>query len=89
MRKFHKLECYNRDRDDARRSLGKSLLTAHGIEHTIPSKGHFKVKSEKCHTLMFYPKTGCIIWKTHKKGHQHRFTNDDEGAILRKLKSLI
>ena len=89
MRKLHKLEDWNKDRDAGRRSIGEEMLEKSGIEYTSPSKGHYKITSKKCHNIMFYPKTGCLIWKEHKKDYQHRFTNEDEGKMIQKIKTLI
>lgn len=89
MRRFHKLEEYNKERDSERRNLACEVLDNNGIPYTNPSKGHYKIISKNCLTLMFYPKTGTIIWKTSKKDYQHRFVNEDEGKLIRKIKELI
>ena len=89
MHRFHKLEHYNKDRDSSRRFLAEDVLRDNGIKYTCPQKGHFKIGSKKCHTLMFYPKSGVLIWKAHRQDFQHKFTNDDEGKLIAKIKELV
>ena len=89
MRRFHKLKDYCKERDRERRNMTSAVFAANDITYTTPAKGHYKIASKKCHTLMFYPKTGTIIWKLSKKDNQHRFFNEDEGKLIRKIKELI
>lgn len=89
MRKFHSLTGWNGGRDFTRRCLAGDFLLSNGIEFESTSPGHFKIKSCRCVSLMFYPKSGKIVWKTHDSGMQHVFQSNDEGALLRKIKDLV
>ncbi len=89
MKDFHALDTWGKDQNFDRWESGRLALVKNDIEYTSPSKGHLKIKSDRCHSLMFYPKTGTIIWKEHRKGFQHRYQNDDEGKLMQKLKDLI
>lgn len=89
MKDFHPLEHWNKKRDQARRCFAERVLFKNVIKHSCPADGCFKIETNLCHTLMFYPKSGTIIWKRTKRGQQHKFVNDDEGVIVRKLKELI
>ena len=89
MRTFHKLEGWSKDRDFSRRENAASVLRKNNIDFFNPAPGHFKIISEKCSTLMFYPKSGKLVWKEYKTGNQHIFQNSDEGKLIRKIKELI
>lgn len=89
MRDFYKLEDWDKDRDFNRRNFTKKFLKDSNIKFSCPCLGHFKIESNKTHTLMFYPKSGTIIWKDHKRDFQHKFINEDPGKLLRKLIELI
>ena len=88
MRSFHKNDGWNKERDAKRRYLGEDILSKNGIKFHVTSPGHLKVETKKCVTLMFYPKSGKIVWKETREGKQHVFVNSDEGVIIRKLKEL-
>ena len=89
MNDFNQLKHWNPDRDRQRRSLATQILSYNNIEFTVPSKGQFKIKTSNCYTLMFYPKSGKLIWKETKKSKQKQFVNSDTDQIIQKIKSLI
>ena len=89
MKDFRKLEGWNKKRDEGRRYIGTKTLKLAGIKYREQSSGCYKIKCQSCHTLMFYPKSGVIIWKEFKRDYQHKFVNADGGRIIRKIKSLI
>lgn len=89
MNNFHKLEGWNKQRDTERRNYAEEFLQKNSFCYKIPSRGCYKIFSSKCKTLMFYPKSGTIIWKLEDEKKQRIFTNFDEGKVARKLKELI
>ena len=88
MNLYHALKGWNKDRDAARRSEAESLLKRCDVRYSTPSPGCYKIETLKCLTLMFYPKSGKLIWQTHKKAKQQSFTSSDVGQLIRKIKEL-
>ena len=86
---FKALKDWNKDRDQQRRRNAERFLKDNGIEFTIPSIGCYKIKTSNQRTIMFYPKSGKIIWRGFGNDIQHRFENERHEKILKKLREII